>query len=86
MEWGDQFYCKIQSSLGYSEHMDAPSTDLTNPVELQQSKHKQLMAVLFIAVLVGLIGIGLFVQRKTKNPETDPLAPIEIVPMETSAP
>lgn len=61
-------------------------TDLTDPVELQQSKHKQLMAVLFIAFIVGLIGIGLFVQRKTKNPNTDPLAPLEIVPSESLTP
>jgi hypothetical protein len=66
--------------------MDAPSTDLTDPTVLQQSKQKQLMAVLFIALLVGLIGIGLFVQRKAKNPATDPLAPLEIVPSESTSP
>ncbi|MBP9699910.1 hypothetical protein KBD71_01355 [Candidatus Woesebacteria bacterium] len=66
--------------------MDDPLADLTDPVVLEQSKHKQLKAVLFIAVIVGLIGIGLFVQRRTKNPDTDPLAPLEIVPMESSTP
>lgn len=66
--------------------MDDPSTDLADPVVLEQSKHKQLRAILFIALLVGLIGIGLFVQRRTKNPATDPLAPLEIVPQESSTP
>lgn len=66
--------------------MDAPSSDLNDPTVLEESKHKQLMVVFFIALIVGLIGIGLFVQRKAKNPETDPLAPLEIVPSESFAP